>query len=498
MRAKFRSWRNIAYSHGKGLLVLLAALLLLNGCLMSEKPLLTESELVTPLPERFTALALPITGQQTDPKSLDRYSGRRQGKSYILTAVREGKSADMLISFAPLGGEKDVLLMQVQIDAAQPESLYQIALMTPKGIALLDVPQAKIKDTLATLQAAKLPVTGDNTSIAFRQRQDLFAAMRLLAQQDRVEPVGAYLLGTTPQEVAQIEAAVREVASRPAAPPQPAAPAAAAPPPVARAEPGAERVHACDEQAAHPRDRDRMAPGVEMQRIVPRLALQECRRAVAEFPGTARFRFQLGRAMLAAQDQGAVSMLQQAGEMGHAYAWVSLGNTYANDSRGPADDEAAAAALRKAAAAGIDVREDLARVTFWPEGYSNPAFFKAVWDGQGAAVNRQNSLYLQHFLTMFRSTGDCVRVVNDRFFGRLSQQASMDMLGNMLGGLAGAQRGRSGNLDNAFSEGLAAGQAFTGGLIGSTADAKTDAQLFYDRHGCDSPVARRFFGNLQQ
>jgi hypothetical protein len=34
-------------------------------------------------------------------------------------------------------------------------------------------------------------------------------------------------------------------------------------------------------------------------------------------------------------------------------------------------------------------------------------------------------------------------------------------------------------------------------MLADDVTAENDAQLFYERHGCESPVARRFFGNLE-
>ena len=60
--------------------------------------------------------------------------------------------------------------------------------------------------------------------------------------------------------------------------------------------------------------------------------------------------------------------------------------------------------------------------------------------------------------------------------------------------------GTAGQLTNGSltynGQGFNAGAETFGGMMLSQASAEADARLFYSRHGCDSPVAARFFNNV--
>ncbi|MCL6286049.1 hypothetical protein M3P21_21265 [Ruegeria sp. 2012CJ41-6] len=60
-----------------------------------------------------------------------------------------------------------------------------------------------------------------------------------------------------------------------------------------------QEVHECDEYAAHPGDPNRWATGVADEDIIPGPAVKFCREAVETYTDTARFQFQLGRALWA-------------------------------------------------------------------------------------------------------------------------------------------------------------------------------------------------------
>ncbi|MEZ5912118.1 MAG: hypothetical protein R3D84_07780 [Paracoccaceae bacterium] len=70
--------------------------------------------------------------------------------------------------------------------------------------------------------------------------------------------------------------------------------------PFATAAQGFDDVHDCDTFAAHPRDPNRWAAGVDDEEIIPGPAVKYCREAVEDYPETPRFQFQLGRALWAA------------------------------------------------------------------------------------------------------------------------------------------------------------------------------------------------------
>jgi len=148
----------------------------------------------------------------------------------------------------------------------------------------------------------------------------------------------------------------------------------------------------------------------------------------------------------------------------------------------------------------LSVGETIARAAFPTQGYSNPAFFRAIYDGetQGMKVS-QVGFYLTAFIKMFTNSDipECQNVVSYETLLRIAGAGSMDVLQQIFGGLAQAHQGGGGR-DDMFGQGFAAGAGTFGGMILDEASAQTDAQTFYDRHGCDTAVANRFFGNVTE
>ena len=72
--------------------------------------------------------------------------------------------------------------------------------------------------------------------------------------------------------------------------------------------------------------------------IVPRLALQQCQTAVSEYPGTARFHYQLGRALEASRRmEDAIASYTKAAAMNYPMAFYSLGVLYGDGKGVPAN-----------------------------------------------------------------------------------------------------------------------------------------------------------------
>jgi hypothetical protein len=150
--------------------------------------------------------------------------------------------------------------------------------------------------------------------------------------------------------------------------------------------------------------------------------------------------------------------------------------------------------------AGSPVGEIIGRLVFPTEGYSNPAFFRAIFDGRTEGMHvSQVGFYLTAFLSIFANAEDapeCRTVVSQATLMRIAGAGSVDLFGQILGGLVDAHRNRGGSRDDLFGQGFGAGSKTFGGMMLSEVSAKADAQLFYSRHGCRSPVAVRFFGNV--
>lgn len=88
-------------------------------------------------------------------------------------------------------------------------------------------------------------------------------------------------------------------------------------------------VHKCDDYAAHPEDPGKWAEGVWEEDLVPGPAVKHCTEAVDDHPGTARFHFQLGRALWVGGrvDEGLEAFFA-AQEMDYAPAYAYLGDAY--------------------------------------------------------------------------------------------------------------------------------------------------------------------------
>ncbi len=164
-----------------------------------------------------------------------------------------------------------------------------------------------------------------------------------------------------------------------------------APPVVART-----AVHECDRLAAQPKDGGRVAPGVIWRDLEPRAAVAACRAAVAAFPRTQRFRYQLGRALTKAGDsRAAIEILRPSADHGYAMAQLALGNLYAGGNGIARNLKSAVAWYRKAAEQGnVPAQNNLARMYLRGHGVNRDYgqaiewFTRAV--GNGSAVARTN------------------------------------------------------------------------------------------------------------
>ena len=95
---------------------------------------------------------------------------------------------------------------------------------------------------------------------------------------------------------------------------------------------------ACDREAASPLDLQGVGPGKLPNEIDAAHAMEACRRAVAAYPGVARFAYQLGRALLAAgKTADAKAGIEQAATAKHTRAMWELGNLETFGALGAAD-----------------------------------------------------------------------------------------------------------------------------------------------------------------
>lgn len=93
----------------------------------------------------------------------------------------------------------------------------------------------------------------------------------------------------------------------------------------------AQLVDACDWEAAHPSDPDRVGPGRPSAEVDTARAIKACRAAVERAPEVARFNYQLGRALVYAADRsgddwrGGLPPLERAADLGHRQSLFVLG-----------------------------------------------------------------------------------------------------------------------------------------------------------------------------
>ena len=119
-------------------------------------------------------------------------------------------------------------------------------------------------------------------------------------------------------------------------------------------------VEECDVLAAHPDDPQRMAEGVDDDKIVPRLAVLACEDAMKRQPDDPRFVFQLGRALLARGDkEKALTLFQESARKNYAVAYGYIGDAYQFGNAVPIDPAVAAENYKKAAAAGFEPAKGL-------------------------------------------------------------------------------------------------------------------------------------------
>lgn len=151
-------------------------------------------------------------------------------------------------------------------------------------------------------------------------------------------------------------------------------------------------VEECDILAAHPADPERMSDGVTDDQIVPRLAILACEDASDVEPDDARFKFQLGRALLAVgRDEEALALFQEASDADYSAAWAYLGDAHQFGLGTPVDGQKAYQAYQKALELGfLEAEAQIEQLTFDPSLYTLPFiefFYNGKYDQIAGVVN---------------------------------------------------------------------------------------------------------------
>lgn len=236
-------------------------------------------------------------------------------------------------------------------------------------------------------------------------------------------------------------------------------------------------VKECDILAAHPADPDRTAEGVPDDRIIPRIAIRACRQSSAADAKEPRFAFQLGRALLAGGKKAeAAAEFRKAAEAGHAASWAYLGDAYQFGHEGTQDLKKAFEAYGKAFDSGFEPAKGLLEMLAFDQKVFTNDILTQFFQGEyrdinlrvDAAESRVSSrLYIYAFLQ--RVIPECEKVVAP------ANVRPMVLL--------------------RLGEGLDSTEP-TPAQAADTAAAEFDAQTFVRRHGCEGPVARRLFENV--
>jgi TPR repeat protein len=173
--------------------------------------------------------------------------------------------------------------------------------------------------------------------------------------------------------------------------------------------------HDCDMLAGARFDTQGVVIGIYSNEIEPEPAVAACRQAVEAFPEVPRFRYQLGRALVAAGDNdAAVALYREAAAAGHAAALYELGVHHQSGEGAPLDVEEAIRLYKEAAARddlyaatrlgvlyrdGVGVDRDVETAINW--------LVKAARGGHTFAYNHLGYMYLE---------GDGVEADSERAF----------------------------------------------------------------------------------
>lgn len=142
------------------------------------------------------------------------------------------------------------------------------------------------------------------------------------------------------------------------------------------------------------------------------------------------------------------------------------------------------------------IGEAIASARFPTWGYANPKLIKAIYDGNTQAIPvPEVGIYMGFFLGMFIGTDirECQNLASRDTVYKFTTAGTANFLGGMLEGFKPNPGGRDEHAKQGFKAGISGLSS-----VASEAAAQADAQLFFDRHGCSTPEAKRFFGNVRR
>lgn len=230
----------------------------------------------------------------------------------------------------------------------------------------------------------------------------------------------------------------------------------------------------CDVLAAHPDDPQRMADGVADDDIVPRLAIMACEDAAASDPDDPRHAFQLGRAFLAmGQKEKARHQFERAASAGSAAAEAYVGDLYQFGYGVTQDNKKALEHYRKAAAGEFKLAEtQIEQLTFDPSQYAGLTI-GSIYAGDLERISKQTERPLRSYLHNF------VLAIMEECRVALTPKSIANFY---LYYLPTDETSEAENI----------------GVAVQTHVGEYDAEVFLRRHGCEGPVAKQLFGNLNK
>jgi TPR repeat protein len=239
-----------------------------------------------------------------------------------------------------------------------------------------------------------------------------------------------------------------------------------------------ELVRECDILAAHPDDPLRYADGVADDAIVPVLARMACEAAIEEADDEARFRFQLGRALLAGGSKPeSFEAFKQAAEAGYAAAWAYLGDAYQFGAGTAVDNAKSFQAYKQALDSGFEpAKAQLDRLQFDPAMYTGE-FLGLFFGGKHQAVQAKSSDATLRSLSRNYVFNLVLTLMNE--CGQVLRPAHVP---NFY--LYRYPTGWTQQSDESVSVAI------------QTSVAEYDANAFLRRHGCEGAVARHVFAQM--
>lgn len=232
-------------------------------------------------------------------------------------------------------------------------------------------------------------------------------------------------------------------------------------------------VDECDLLAAHPNDPERLAEGVADDQIVPRLALRACEAALRRQPNEARFVFQMGRALLAAdRRQQAAQQFERAAQLNYGAGLAYLGDAFQFGHGVTANAARALELYRRAVERGFKPAEgQIEMLTFDPARFTNQ-LPTLLFQGETAALADTSRQPINVYLFGFVST--------------LVQECQALLPPAVMIPL----------LVRRYPENWTPEADVRFDVMRFAPAAEFDARAFVRRHGCDGPVAREMAGRI--